>query len=209
MIYSDPSNGMPVLPRGDLGSNYFTTLNDIYASGLAAKLRPNAIAVWEAIKSHSNFATGRSHPGIRRLSEICGISKDSVQKAITHLEKVHMLRVERTPKRNFYFPREMVFVWDNRRVVAAVSVQYVPCKIHIWLAAIKGKGEEATAREAWKHAELVSLSLLQQEKPKPDKEKKERLDTEPEQELSAKQKTLMYLKAYTDDVRAKRAAQRA
>lgn len=206
-------NPVPALPAGELRCNYFTSSNDLYASGLAACLRPAAVSVWEAIKSHSNFSTGRSYPSIRRLAEVCGIGKGSVEKAIRLLEEFHLLRVERKPRRNYYYPREMVFVWKDRKVVAAVSVQYVPCKTHVWLNAMKGKEDDASAREAWMHAELVDLSRLQVTSGRPSKEPEAEAEAEAEPTseavLSVKQQSLQHIKAYTDQFRSMRASGRA
>ena len=57
---------------GDIDTTYYTQQRDMFASGLAAEIGVNAFAVWHAIKSHADFQTGVSWPGIRRLMLLTG-----------------------------------------------------------------------------------------------------------------------------------------
>lgn len=68
--------------RGDIDTTYHTQQRDMFASGLAADIGIAAYAVWNAIKSHADFNTGDSYPGIRRIAALTGMTVNPVQDAI-------------------------------------------------------------------------------------------------------------------------------
>lgn len=130
--------------RGDIDTTYQRQQRDMFASGLAADIGVAAYAVWNAIKSHADFNTGDSHPGIRRLAALTGMSINPVQDAIKKLEKFHLLRVaKRTRKVNHYIAMERMDVKVGNRVICTIVVDYIPSQMRDQLEKLKGavKGE--------------------------------------------------------------------
>ncbi len=123
--------------KGEIDTTYQTQQRDMFTSGLAASIGVNAFAVWHAIKSHANYQTGKSWPGIRRLMELTGLASASVQVAIKSLEDAHLLRVTRLGKKNIYVARERMDVRVGKRVICTIVVDYVPIAMRDRLAKLK------------------------------------------------------------------------
>ena len=123
--------------KGEIDTTYQTQQRDMFTSGLAASIGVNAFAVWHAIKSHANYQTGKSWPGIRRLMELTGIASASVQAAIKSLEQAHLLRVTRLGKKNIYVARERMDVRVGKRVICTIVVDYIPISMRERLAKLK------------------------------------------------------------------------
>jgi len=123
--------------KGEIDTTYQTQQRDMFTSGLAASIGVNAFAVWHAIKSHANYQTGKSWPGIRRLMELTGLASASVQSAIKALEDAHLLRVTRLGKKNIYVARERMDVRVGKRVICTIVVDYIPISMRERLAKLK------------------------------------------------------------------------
>jgi hypothetical protein len=146
--------------RGEVDITYHTQQRDVFASGLVAQIGPNAFAIWNAIKSHADFATGDSYPGIRRLARITGLSANPVQDAIKKLVEHHLLRVVSKPRKtNHYIARERLDVKVGARVVCTVVVDYVPAQMRKRLARLKAATSGDTAgldgEDVWAQVEVI------------------------------------------------------
>jgi DNA-binding transcriptional regulator YhcF (GntR family) len=60
---------------------------------MAAQIGMNAFGVWLAIKSHADFNDGEAWPGIRKLAEMTGLGKSTVDRTIQTLIDAKLLRV--------------------------------------------------------------------------------------------------------------------
>jgi len=142
---------------GDIDTTYYTQQRDMFASGLAAEIGVNAFAVWHAIKSHADFQTGVSWPGIRRLMLLTGLSTDPVQTAIKKLVAAHLLRVTKRGQKNVYIARERMDVRVGSRVICTVVVDFVPTAMRERLARLKAatQGDDVAAADVWAEVELI------------------------------------------------------
>ena len=119
----DNLKAQPSGVRGDVDTTYHTQQRDMFASGLAAEIGVYASAVWNAIKAHSDFNTGDSWPGIRRLCELTGISDQKVQESIKKLQASYLLRViKKAGKSNHYMARERMDIRVGSRVICTVGL---------------------------------------------------------------------------------------
>lgn len=143
--------------RGDIDTTYHTQQRDMFASGLAAEIGVYAYAVWNAIKSHADFNTGDSYPGIRRLCKLTGISDQKVQSSIKDLEAAHLIRVvKKVRKPNHYVARERMDVRVGTKVICTVVVDYIPSQMRARLEKIKGAVSGDLANEdVWAEVELI------------------------------------------------------
>lgn len=114
---------------GELDTSFQTTQRDLFESGLVAEIGPNAFAVWCAIKAHADYNSGVSWPSVRRLMELTGLASGTVQRALTQLEGVRMLRRWRKASRVLYVARERLDVRLGARVLCTVVVDYVPFRM--------------------------------------------------------------------------------
>lgn len=113
---------------GKIDSSFVTQQSDMFTSGIAAEIGMNAFGVWTAIKFHADYASGKAWPGMRRLGELTGLSKSTVDRCIDTLEKAKMLRVsKRKNGRGFeYVARERLAVRLGARILCTVVIDYVP-----------------------------------------------------------------------------------
>lgn len=123
--------------KGSLDTSYQTQQRDMFSSGLVSEIGVNAFAVWHAIKSHADYQTGKSWPGIRRLIELTGLASASVQRAIKTLESAHLLKVTRLGQKNCYVARERMDVRVGSRVVVTIVIDYIPASMRQRLAKLK------------------------------------------------------------------------
>ena len=149
-----PESGSSI--RGDIDTTYHTQQRDMFASGLAAEIGVNAYAVWNAIKSHSDFNTGDSWPGIRRLMTLTGLSTDPVQAAIKRLVEFHLLRIRKVGQKNHYVARERMDVRVGQRVICTVVIDYIPSQMRERLEKLKAASSGDMSKEdVWAQVELI------------------------------------------------------
>jgi hypothetical protein len=97
-----------------------------------AEIGVNAYAVWSAIKYHADFTTGQCWPGMRKLGELVGLSKSSIDRAVDTLQDAHMLRVIKpgTKRRGqTYIARERMSVRLGNRVICVIVLDYIPSQL--------------------------------------------------------------------------------
>jgi hypothetical protein len=140
-----------------IDTTYHTQQRDMFASGLAAEIGVYAYAVWNAIKAHSDFNTGDSYPGIRKLCKLTGISDQKVQSSIKDLEAAHLLRVvKKVRKTNHYVARERMDVRVGSKVICTVVVDYIPAQMRVRLAQLKSAlAGDLSKEEVWAQVELI------------------------------------------------------
>jgi DNA-binding transcriptional ArsR family regulator len=143
---------------GKIDSSFVTQQRDMFTSGVAAEIGMNAYGVWTAIKFHADYETGKSWPGMRRLGELTGLSKSTVDRCIDVLEKAHLLRVAKREKGRGleYVARERLAVRVGSRILCTIVIDYVPNKMRERLNRI----EEALATgekdiEAFAQVEII------------------------------------------------------
>lgn len=143
--------------RGDIDTTFHTQQRDMFVSGLAAEIGVYAYAVWNAIKSHADFNTGGSWPGIRRLCKLTGISDQKVQESINALQVFHLLRVtKKLGKANYYIARERMDVRVGKRVICTVVVDYIPSQMRERLVRLKAAAKgELDKEDIWAQVELI------------------------------------------------------
>lgn len=133
---------------GDIDTTYQTVQRDLFTSGLAAQIGPNAFAVWSAVKVHADFESGQAWPSIRKLADMTGLGSATVMRAIEALEQAHMLRKEargwpRNPgkgtkgRTHTYVARERLDVRLGSRVLCTIVVDYLPFQVHKRLKEVK------------------------------------------------------------------------
>jgi hypothetical protein len=140
--------------QGRIDTSFQTLQRDLFASGMAARIGMSSFGVWLAIKSHADYNTGECWPGMRRLSDLTGLSLGAVSKCVRTLVDVRLLRVlsAGSGKRgNRYVARERLDVRLGDRVLCTIVVDYVPATLRATLAeidqALVGKRErEVLAR---------------------------------------------------------------
>lgn len=123
--------------QGSVDTSFQTLQRDLFASGMAAKIGMNAFGVWLAIKSHSDYNTGKAWPGMRRLAELTGLSLGSVSNSVDVLVNAHLLRVIRRGaghRGNTYVARERMDVRLGKRVLCTIVIDYVPATLRFTLS---------------------------------------------------------------------------
>ena len=126
--------------RGEIDTSFTTNQRDLFTSGMAAQIGMNAFGVWLAIKSHADFNDGEAWPGIRRLAEMTGLGKSTVDRTIQTLIDAKLLRVLATGKghkTSRYIARERLDVKLGGRVLCTIVVDYVPAILREKLDRIK------------------------------------------------------------------------
>lgn len=117
---------------GRIDSTFGTFQRDMFESGLAAEIGANCFITWIAIKTHADFNTGTSWPSIRRLSEITGLSVNTVQKAIAGLEQANLLKILKNGNQRQstrYLARERLDVRLGNRLLCRIVIDYIPSQI--------------------------------------------------------------------------------
>lgn len=164
--------------HGQIDASFQTMQRDLFASGLAAKIGMHAFGVWLAIKSHADFNTGQAWPGMRRLSELTGLSLGSVSNSVRALVDAKLLRVVtiakgKSRRGSTYVARERMDVRLGDRVLCVIILDYIPATIRhrirsLDLALKTGKGAADLLAECeiipgdgfvW-HSESKSLRAL-------------------------------------------------
>lgn len=126
--------------QGRIDTSFQTLQRDLFASGLAAKIGMNAFGVWLAIKSHADYNTGKAWPGMRRLSDLTGLSLGLIHRSVQTLLEAHLLRVEK-PSRGgrrgqTYVACERMDVRLGDRVLCTIVLDYVPATLRSTLNSI-------------------------------------------------------------------------
>lgn len=126
--------------QGRIDTSFQTLQRDLFASGLAAKIGMNAFGVWLAIKSHADYNTGRAWPGMRRLSDLTGLSLGLIHKSVQTLVDAHLLRVEKESRGGrrgqTYVACERMDVRLGDRVLCTIVLDYVPATLRQSLSSI-------------------------------------------------------------------------
>lgn len=142
--------------QGSIDTTFITAQRDMFTSGLAAEIGIAAFAVWHGIKWHSDFNTGESYPGIRRIAEITGTAPSTVQIAIKVLVEKHLLRIRKVGQKNVYVARERIDVRVGNRVISTIVVDFVPDKMRERLAQLKSATNSDLANEdVWAQVDLL------------------------------------------------------
>jgi hypothetical protein len=126
--------------QGRIDTSFQTLQRDLFASGLAAKIGMNAFGVWLAIKSHADYNTGKAWPGMRRLSDLTGLSLGLIHRSVQTLVDAHLLRVEKASKGGrrgqTYVACERMDVRLGDRVLCTIILDYVPATLRASLNSI-------------------------------------------------------------------------
>lgn len=119
-------------------TTWFHIFRTMIANGDMAKMRPQAFAVYCVIKSHTNFSTGRSFPGIELIAEKTGISVAQVKRELLTLENMDYLTKEKKGRSNQYQLREKVEIQDEHgRPKAVATWDYLPSGVQAAIADLK------------------------------------------------------------------------
>lgn len=127
--------------QGRIDTSFQTLQRDLFASGLAAEIGPNAFVTWLAIKNHADFESGLAWPGMRRLSVLTGLPLSSVSKAVQRLLSHHLVRVVapsrgKSRRGQTYLACERLDVRLGDRVLCTIVLDYVPAKLRGQVARI-------------------------------------------------------------------------
>ena len=126
--------------QGRIDTSFQTLQRDLFASGLAAKIGMNAFGVWLAIKSHADYNTGKAWPGMRRLSDLTGLSLGLIHRSVQTLVDAHLLRVDKVSKGGrrgqTYVACERMDVRLGDRVLCTIVLDYIPATLRQSLASI-------------------------------------------------------------------------
>ena len=143
--------------QGQIDTSFQTLQRDFFNSGMAAQIGMNAFGVWLAIKNHADYNDGECWPGIRRLAELTGIGKSTVQRAIEVLVSERLLRVIKGQRKgNTYVARERMDIKLGDRVLCTIVLDYVPSKLKQQLNEIEQSlkvGEKTP--DLWAKVEII------------------------------------------------------
>jgi|SRR5471032_510436 len=119
--------------EGRIDASFQTVQRDLFTSGMAAQIGMNAFGVWLAIKSHADYNTGKAWPGMRRLSDLTGLSLGLIHRSVQTLVDAHLLRVEKESKGGrrgqTYVACERMDVRLGNRILCTVVLDYVPATL--------------------------------------------------------------------------------
>ena len=145
--------------QGTIDSSFQTDQRDLFTSGVVAEIGVNAYAVWSAIKYHADFTTGQCWPGMRKLGELVGLSKSSIDRAVTTLTKAHMLKIVRggtKTRGQTYIARERLSVRIGSRVVCVIVMDYIPNKLRGRIEQVKSAlMDPGTSQEIFADIEIL------------------------------------------------------
>ncbi len=82
---------------------YFQVENDVFDSGLAARIKSSSFVVYCYLIRRTNAQKGVSWPGIRRIATDCGVALATVVSSIEELESFGVLAVERTSGKSSHY----------------------------------------------------------------------------------------------------------
>lgn len=120
-------------PSANIDSSFSTSQRDLFESGLAREIGMNAFGVWTAIKHHADYESGRAWPGMRRLAELTGLSKNTVLACVHSLVEHKLLRVVdagNARRSNTYIARERLDVrLGDRILLCTIVLDYIPARL--------------------------------------------------------------------------------
>jgi DNA-binding transcriptional regulator YhcF (GntR family) len=111
--------------KGEIDTSFETLQRDLFASGMAAVIGPNAFVVWLAIKAHADNNTGVCWPSVRKLAEVTGLSSPTVQKCLKTLTDANLLRVAsggKGTRSTRYVARERMTVRIGDQVICVIAL---------------------------------------------------------------------------------------
>lgn len=146
-------------------TTWFHVFKALVDSGELAKMSGSSVKVYLVIKSHVNFATGRSWPALETISRESGISLAQVKRELKVLEKIGYVTKKRVGRRNDYMLRERIKILDEHgRPTAVATWDYLPNFVQHAVADLKNvlvTGDLAGARVV--HIERLQIQLIQGE----------------------------------------------
>lgn len=111
-------------------TSWFHVFRSTILDGEILKMGDSAFVVYCTIKAHVGFNTGKAFPSVSRLKELTGKSKNTVLRALKHLETLGFLIKEKNGKKNTYQLREKIKIKDDEGGdVAIASWDYLPSLI--------------------------------------------------------------------------------
>ena len=119
-------------------TTWFHMFKDLIDSGDLARLDGSAVKCYLIIKSHTNFVTGQSFPGIETIAAAAGLSESQVMRCIKNLEESGYIKKHRKGRRNIYTLREKVNLTDEQgRPQAVATWDYIPGGVRDAVADLK------------------------------------------------------------------------
>lgn len=92
---------------------------------LRVGLSSPALTLFLVLLAHSDFA-GMSHPSVRRLARICRLTKTTIEKAITELEKADVIFVYRTNRAVSVYQIKPALHWELSQTEEQFKAKSVP-----------------------------------------------------------------------------------
>lgn len=95
-----------------------------------AKMSGSSVKVYLVIKSHTNFATGRSFPGEETIARKSGLSVSQVKRELKALGDLGYITKQKKGRKNEYTLREKVQITDgDGRPTAVATWDYLPSTV--------------------------------------------------------------------------------
>lgn len=133
-----PASGNAGPERHSADTTWFRVFHSMFRSSEAAKMKPFAVVVYFALKSHAKFETGKTFPRIELIAAETGMSVSTVLRALKTLEDFSYITRRREGRHNDYQLREKVAIRDSSdRIVAVATWDYVPVEVSAATADLK------------------------------------------------------------------------
>lgn len=117
---------------------WFHVFHSMYSTRDVNKMGPYGLAVYMAIKAHTNFKTGEAFPGIPLIAELSGMSESQVKRGLTTLKEMKYLTVQKMGRQNLYTLREKIVIQDSAGRPSAVATwDYLPDSVKAAVADLK------------------------------------------------------------------------
>lgn len=118
---------------------WFHIIRDLVQSGTVAKVGAVPWAVYCVVKSHTGLRTGDAFPSTARISDLVGVSHDTVQRALKKLVEAKLLDVvKQRGKGNSYSVNEQVqIVQKSGEPWATGERKYVPFEFQQFIAELE------------------------------------------------------------------------
>lgn len=110
----------------EASTTWHHTMKALFDSGDAAKMGAPSFLIYSIIKAHVNYTSGEAFPGIELIGKQAGMSRHTVMRCLDTLEELGYLRVEKQGRKNTYYLREKVDVYQDGDKTAVASWDYVP-----------------------------------------------------------------------------------
>jgi Helix-turn-helix domain len=123
----------------DADTTWVHLFKSMVFGGDAAKMGPDAIAVYLVIKCHVHWGSGESFPKRSAIAQQAGISERQVSYAFKRLEKFGYLSKQKVGRENVYTVREKVEMFDpvTRRPTAVATWDYLPATVKTAMAELR------------------------------------------------------------------------